>query len=1741
MDLESIPDSQSDDAVGIVTWETVEQERRLSTRKAKQLHKLQKELTPLTKEFKEIPRLRTRSSNFQKNNQFTVVAAEFLNLSSKSELNRLFEEGYTKDQIEQLLENKYQEKKQFYTELGIKNHKFKRKNFESWRSMSNSHAVTTNTFASEEELLNVMEKSQQLRLKRINNQPLSSFKGLAPTNNTENLRKHKNLRETGSTLGHDEMSLINLTSDRNNSITIQSSPIRLRNEQTLTQDDLHEDNDDSVNRSDRNSAALSFASGSTGENNKPKPEDDIPLTFSQLDKIFAIQDENIPNNTLPMPYSDEVDTHRSEIRKITDKSPDTEINVRQFSGIQIPSIPSSPQSTHTSIPKTPVLFTRHLRHRNIINRNPYLVDRAEYLGLSTRYELISLEEEGKDDSKIIEFLDERYQQKREDRKKKDVGYGPFLKKSFHEIMNEGRSELLPETKIENSKSTNDVDSDFSIEDDIVEEEDEDEEEHDLFSFSGEVSIDSQPINEEIFERTELLTAQKLKQKPLPKRTRKFSSATLLTKSVRSSSKGVKRPPSSIIGEAYNTENKDIKEFLQTGKTTNSKEYGSMADCSNPVDSDPYSMKFLTLSDDDLDFPENVFGEQPSAVTEDISSARKNHQSDLKKAATIVKTRDVKSFKNSLSVTNKKKRLLEHPQEQNTTEKHSGRKKKKRQTNIVAASFPPKDNPNYLFVRRPLTENYQVEGLQAHVIQSDKTVNTAEFNIDYARGTHENPMNKTTIETKEVENYYDRLVKTWNKFKTSKSKNERFLKYILNVRLDDYKTIPWPTKLVNSSLVQQILGSSEFYYRNKSIKIELSNSSFTFEMPLKDGDSFSKIKSIFSLLFGYITNEKVRKSGLKQVRKLLIHLLMVVSNVKVDIPHIIEYIVMEINSFCNLLKISKEVNPLVLITTLPYFCLYLRVLQRDSTENCHSFAHTEDWLCKRIVLNICSVSFEEMFVHKKNIVLESIYIFLKVVKNPWRFVGSYLPHKSCNILNVTNFLFLCNAFQKVEMDWEYYLNILGKYSDGQLTSNNDTYSMKCLFLSILKINKDLSWEFENQLIVKMFRLLAEHKFSNIGCVNSPKATIYPTAFVSDSLTYDDGCLDVYLKTLGKFTQQYMGENTKKIVERLIPIRSTFGYDAIQLQNRAIVLLFMIRLFDQDLMPILESVVSDMIRNGTEYSIKSAISLLSVIVKQTSRKQYLTVRKFLPHIIHKINKDKNDREMVGCLKDLILNVTELLNGHDISYLKRILDFFSIILKFKNLSTENGMLITYLKTFSIMKRQFEFSYGIEITEKDQARIDKSLYDVIVSVKPIILNDRMTIDIKKFYIKVWLFCSAMSKKPVMQIVFTEWNFLGTQEFRDKMESYFYTELIENFQVEPVKYEVLAFFFKHLPIRSADLSIVFDSLKNSGILPIKGDDNTSNAKYIFMNDRTRITIRCLECLFKRLDISVRKTLLEIFIKSLKSQSIDFSSRRYIKEVALFIHGMVDMKLELTEWDHLVKEFNLENTPQKLSTRVQLYDTVEDICVLFEKSYTVAIASSSLDKLMTEFEALDFVHHSESLLVESFCSIILFHIKEVCLSKTKHLFHLSNWLEIFEKYLHNTNQQFDILPVLNVLLFLGKPKKHFADIKKYDYYYMKILLSNFKILLWCLYCFAGFSDSCIIKAKMGDFVYLDEPFLKCHASDRDITLPCDVEQRIKNLYKSSQGVLDSKIQMFGDEEGLLLMREQVQLHRETIHAIEKKM
>lgn len=1693
-DSEEAPDSQPDTTNDTaITWNDIEREKNVMTRKEKQLDKLHKDLYPLTKEFEDIPVSKIRHSSFQKNNQFTVLTAEFLNLSSKNELNNLFESGYSKEEIENMLENKYQEKKSFFTTSGIKKHKFRRKNFSSWITMTNSHFASTNTFMSEEELLIQLDKHQKLQLKRINSKPLKRFLKKEIILNTS-IPAESGILPSSKNTGVDSFTREDIQPEEKKQFPQIASKIdTTENDEELFEQDAR-DNDVASDLSSVQELNTEITS---------------PILHVEPNSI-----ENIPSSG-------------------DDSTTDLPENDFQLNNI----VPTSPPSIPLNVQSEPHSNGRSLRNRTIVNRNPYLVDRAQFYGLATKNELLHLEERGLTEDEIIQYLEKEFQK---GRNKSIGGYKTFL-----ELINDQKAD---KTNIHEDTQTfeppiSDMDTDFSLdEDEPVIEADEERPSDNNDSYENEVKLIYEYQIQKDHNSGNFATKSKRSKKPQYSNT--LSSLTLTPE----------------VEPQTNSKHRKIKTTVE--KMLESVEPRILTGSSE----DPYNLDFLTLSDDEMSKDVSSKYHEVGPISDDIISSDhidsrvdndnygrksdfstslaqtfKNNQ--IKKPRLTTNGSVLKRLGNSLIVGGNKKRKLvmegtknsdHHSDKGNLpNHRHIEHKNPVKSKDVIGGYYIPITDSSFMFSRKPNEQTVQLERNTKQITNNEIIQSVVSLDIQNAKNTLTIANRASEKESDETKLFQEKIIQKWNSLNEMKIEDKR-LNFILRLKRDGFDDFSYNDKLSKSPLIERTLDSADIFYRKKNIKLEFMGSCITFDVPLKS-DSLSKIVAFLNLLYGSIVDKKLTKQHLKHLRKALIYIMMVISNIKQDCPNLIDKIGLELNHFLNKIK-KLETDKLIMCNITIFHTYYFIVILKSlspTSELYTSFTNSKKWLESKYFEYFLGIPFEQIFINKKPILLSTLELFMKSREFDDKIMPSDLNLCRIDVLNLINLFYFMNTRRSYKQSWNIVFPILNFYGDSKNCISSQLTQIKGIFIFVHKLCFDWKWNIENELLIKLFRILAENKFENIGSLVTPKPTLYPNSVATVGLMVEDGCLDIYFKILELFSRQYMTESSKSVIERLIPVRTTFEYNDIQLQNRAKVLLIMSSVFDQDLSNAIESILMDMIRNGTAYSIRASLGLLQTLVKFSSRKPYALIKKFLPLLIKKVNTNNINDGIRNILKDLIMCVKVLLDGEDVSYLIRLLDFVTIILQLQTSNNDSILTSAYNHVFDLVMKQFEFLSFVEVSAKDKKRIDKKLHEIISLAKIRLTENSQFLDSIEVYLKFWVFSSSKLNQPVAQLVYSEWYYFSDEKFRNRYEINFFELVTQYFEFTPVIEEIFVVLFRNIATGSKDTSMLLTILASKSVISLESSIHNMLKSKTLLANKYSITRACLASLFKMNNDKLIEKVMREFFSTLKSEYQNFHSRDYVKETCVYIYNVnhSSKKYDFPDWDFLVEELNLGNMMHSITRKLQFIHSIDDISIIFEKAYISNVLNQTLEKFEDQFVKFTLNSSSFNENIVSLCAIISYHVNEIVKLNDTHWIHLEHWVRYFADYCQALTSKVSIESILNLLLVLSKHKKLFVTHYKYRYYYYKIICHVYRLLDWITSMFVGFSDfskwcrSIFLFASIDYNVHLEAPNVN---SNNNIEL----EKKLHHLFSSL--ITQEKLTLVTDEKKIYDLEMELPLLQEKL-------
>lgn len=1778
----------------------------INTEKEEKIRRITTFLKPLTKPFMNIPTSRRRTQTFQQSHQYTVSASEFLNLATSDHLNELYKNGMSVEMIEILLERKYQKKKQALEGVSLP-HRFKRKDFDSWKvSMGDVKVWESKRLLDEDVIWPEMEASTRRELRKINQIEIEKLENELLNDNDNNKLSVDNGKVIPSvSLIEDdtqEESQVKVHSRRNRLIITEDSQEGVKSQSNKIDSITMSDNSDvefnsqeslegifdyqppvtsknekhtapfSVSQDNKKVEVNNLNSGEVNFNNQGN--DKFIENVGHCDKISNASPDNLGVSTKGIDF-ESIDTSFVTIRKKHASAKDTEsINSsqetsRRNSIIVISSSPKIEEEIIDNLNKPNENIPRKLRHRNIVNRNPYMVDRAEYLGLSTRYELSDMADSGKIDSEIFAFLDIQYQKRKKERIDKGIGLGPYNKSSFHKVMEQPgmNDQHLKEqiTMLEEEQAKHD---DAFVDDNTQENDDFD---LGFDDFDVDELEDLQPAQSNLFcstkptinsrEASPLSILEDSTQRDNNKlvsgyfdiggalEDRRSHVHMLLNRNISKPTKKRKTDSESLRKDTKNKKIKPIDAFsransinqLKTSCASLELNHTKQPPLSHEVGSNYLDLNLSESDDEDKGEKVDKAGEK-MRVSKHLSNSTPS--SPQKKKAkldflpslgrSVSNITDIGRVNSSQFTKNKSLQKLSNNSLENSPA-NSSKKKPLHKKGIIGSSFAPVNSPNFDFNRQARCGSYQVEDHTKYNVQSTlDTLMEKRIDFEAARGTKVSIINeKQSV----VKNNDSVMKKLWDDINEGDLNKKRFL-ILLKIKPVDFKDYLSSTKFLNSKLISECLDIEGNYYQKSSITLELDAMFHVITFPIQDATAaINAVKDFFMFFRVALRGGKFNSKRLIQSRKSFINIIKLCWCLNSDSHKSIVEVGLIMNGFLNLLR-EKTPDPELFCFFSPYMLIYMQLFQKFlGIHNSHyeTFKKSEKWIQKKFLVNLCSIQYQLFFIPRNKVYLESLALFGKITRNPLSIITEISSKYVFDVLEVVCALYYFNAFTKVETDWAYFIGEISRLERINKTRSDTTenriqaHKICCM---ILKLNKDLNWELEPQLLTKVFRVLASYKFNNIGSNRKQQATIYPVNEPASLVVdYDDGILDLYFKMLTLFTQNYIkngddGYQISSLPNDLIPVSSIKGYSQYELQNRAKALLMLWIVLDKDVSEWLLLIIEAMIHGGS-YSTKSGISLLKLLVTRISRKTTSIIKKYIGSIVRSMNKNVIDQDMALVFKELLNSIIECLSSSEHYPLKSAVGILVSILKIEQMTP---FVEVTMKFFDSITQFWQFAI-IHSSKKEKHKIDLILDQLANTAKEKIKiesSNRKSLFLKDC-VRYWLFSRSKMRKTAPQVFYLEWAYLGDDKFRDDMKMYFFTLLLDLPGISDLDSEIMDCLMISLAKGDENICDFLRGLILKGF--IQGVELSQNLIHLNGTRRVKVTISILDPLINELKASKNcPKLLEKFIKVLKNEyamissvttlNIDKNSTivrdnkdklQFIKEMATYLYTNCANRLILPEWTYLETKLQMETTVT-LTQRIEYSGDVDscDLIILLAKSYV-----KSKDQFNSEFESV--IGRVSGVINQ----LIEFHAISILENQeSDNWYHLLFWLEKLVEVMGKDWIHIDLYEIMTTLMVLSKLGEAGIGCGKDDindrYYHYNCILVVYQIIpiLWDSMC--GFSEGEKFLNRLGLICAIDPD---CNLPVSDPVFKGNLKIQTKNQLQQvyHEGKLLVNIQRVEDE------------------------
>ncbi|KAG7859619.1 hypothetical protein KL939_002519 [Ogataea angusta] len=1516
----------------------------------------------------EISGRKTRRHGFCQRHVYTADLAEYLNLASRTDLDTISRNGVSDGRIFYMLNRKYIKLRHFYERHQVAKHRFKKRDFNVYLEDFKRYQATRGRGgkayyeAIEDRLDSKADRRNLVRLQRMELEQVSTDES--------------------------EESVEEIEPVANESISLISDE-----EETTAQGDLPSAAQNTTVDAENSQVSIDLSSPPT-----------TPVSVQSLSPEPLAQQDSTMGPTTPVNAST-----------------------------------TSPQQTQTGtqqmLEEYSILepdYSRRTRRHKFSQDHVYVTDTAVYLGLSSIYQLNDLYDQGKSYNEIMSYLESVYSQKRKEREKKEIGYGPFYKPTFAAYLASETHNLAEQNNIEKEKVMSESGEDEYVDDEppilsspvlapILHRQNDDLSPME-FSCRDGLKESSQDSQEDAFVfRNRLLKKKNALKGVLPNSFLKLNKPQSVIRDQRgpratrpglARKKNHKYARSDEFSDFLTNEDSqtEIRPFkyeeteegytpLQSAPTFESAEDVNVLS-SVSSDSDVRELFEVTIGKDyaeedlsaGIDYMLNrapntkgIAKSKPRRPRIGASRRPRNETPSLRYGRKVLQRTSEPLSKRPLEQMiwiNDGHDIIYTEKPSNDIEKRATTASHKRRKKLAAAGNPG-DPKHFYYQRRRISGTAQLEDIaNEEVIEVRQPL-----------------QNKTNTYT----NVLDRLGKT--------TLQKAF--HMGDLSLEIYRDLdPGKTSLINSNLFHACSNEDGDYYKYEPIEFSFGNLHYSIDNSNTDKSprlTDALLKQVFSSLARQALSEDEHNS----IRKAYIRILQLTWNMfKWSRHDFIKFAKVLLSSCWTFLDLAAEAK-----TKLLYAPFHLTLatltgrLMRQLKEDHQGFDHVVVKLQRHVNRLACTISKSQFYCALKDDsskFMESMSMFFALCPNPWNQVASLAKEHELPFENVVSYLYFIHSQKPVLVDWEFFIHEVEALKDA---INIQKY--RSVLSTIMKIIKELKWNFEELLLVKIYRLISYHRFENIGSTKRVTCNVPLSLTISES----DGCLDMYIKFLTLHVQQYMEPEKKmSLIEKVTPVSDISTCTVKLLGNRISLLMVMTRLFKHDFSKQVASLFGVLVAFGSTSAYEHTLDLVS----SYTQCQFEVFKKIPMPLIR------------GCLVQVVDSINSLRLTSDASldklrYLAKQLCDAAIDDK------EDGRIGQYLLLFiTLLKlRTSHLSVMIQRTIDVIRKLiwmkpaafhslsPKIRTELLSALKSIVLAPELLSDsLKKSSIHLWVHISSVTGVVVDALIHLEWQYFGAADMRSKYELAFFTSVMTFYRDQasassfPEMFRV--FLQKLADICTKDLfdfcKLLAQQNEHSGYLEFRTGKNLSDMTMEeFSGQIMRVSVRILA----RLVVGAKKgreqdvDYLKLFVKSLSDvykRSIaqgkfekpkeDFVTLiRYLNTVASSVLQTVPEFIDLRH------ELAIEDVQAPLNERFESTDSMTDLMILLESEYINSLINYKLelfqDDVVADLDELPVleVNPLHRSVFYSLLTIISLHVHQIP-SDNSHWIHLQNWLDI---------------------------------------------------------------------------------------------------------------------------------------------------
>ncbi len=842
----------------------------------------------------------------------------------------------------------------------------------------------------------------------------------------------------------------------------------------------------------------------------------------------------------------------------------------------------------------------------------------------------------------------------------------------------------------------------------------------------------------------------------------------------------------------------------------------------------------------------------------------------------------------------------------------------------------------------------------------------------------------------------------------------------------------PKSVVYSGLIQESLKLDGLYHKNGSISFEFGTVQFNLSTFDVTGELKSSLKILLDSMRSSLNFPKsTGPETLNQMRKCLIQIIQLLWNLNKNDPRGFHEVGELLLTFCRSCVVSTS-NKKINLIALPYQIVYMQLLQNFTLEKKSSnfkkyaeeFRHSQD----QYITVFCKLSLRKIIRYFRtksgvgSLIYESACLMMLFAVNPWSRVAGLSTKFDFALDGALGFLYFCHSRIPVTTDWAYFLLELDKLKDCKNSSR-----WKFLFQLVQKVHYDLSWNIEETVLLKMYRLLSYVKFENMG---SNRSTIlwYSALPVTTQFMDRDGCLDMYLKLLVYFVNDPANSVQKStLVEKLVPIASIKTSTVALLRNRANLMLVMSYLFRADFIGHFRVILKALLEFRTPESYKASLDLLLVVMRcyfhLFHRISFDIVQMVMPEVVAAIN---NNELSVTLVSDSLRNIVDCFDNQlgecidDGEKLTLCMELACIFLRLKKVDFHTRAAYVPLLMLKILKRIMEAT-DAEILKSVQTKLKN---EMIPLLKNIISSDDIFNDILKVKcLNLWVYLSSRLNVTAGSLAYIEWQYFSNESARNRFELPFYAAMLKFYRPVDLRYLHENFFvvlMKNLPLELNSYFVEFFTLLaaqdfmqkyvkfRSGLDPSKFTEADLKLYH------QQLSVKILSCLVKEIkesemDKKRHKLYIVEFVKAMEEEYVRLKKgklrmegyTKYATRLARYLCTVIANIVEsVPEFVLLKRQLCITTILSSLGDELESMSSSNEVYLLLLSKYFAALKDNTWEDFRKELVGycLDkggFVDDDQRLSsIVPLSMIISAHVSLV-LRDRNYWFHFSNWVTVF--------------------------------------------------------------------------------------------------------------------------------------------------